>query len=209
MMLAPGILLNLGRNLTRDRIAMLKRISSLVLVLMVGGSVFAGTVRLGGEHVCSMTGMMMASHLPPATEMKSAEMAGMSCADMPDMENMPDMEMSGSEDSADIETPDAEATPGMDMSDMDTMPCCKKDQMGAAPEEPSGVGVCCVSAPPESGSTTATFDLRAPSFSIAITHPALMQAPVILLRLGARPHVTQLFLPNLQATYVRNLSFLI
>lgn len=184
---------------------MLKRISSLALVLMVGGSVVAGTVGLSGGHVCNMAGMGMPSNLATSMGIKGSPMEGMSCADMQNMGT----EMSGSEDSADIETLDAEATPGMDLSDMDIMPCCKKDQMGAATEEPSGMGACCVSAPSESGSTTATFNLRAPSFSIAISHPALMQLPLMLVRPGTRPHVTQLFLPNLQASYVRNLSFLI
>lgn len=188
---------------------MLKRISSLVLVLMVGGSVFAGTVRLGVEHVCGMTGMSMLSNMQTATGMKQSGMAGMSCHNMSSVEHMPEMDMSGTQDSSDTEMPDMEAMPGMDMSDMETMPCCKKHQMGAATEEPSGVGACCVSAPPESGSTTATFNVRAPSFSIAISHPAVMQARMILLQPGARPQVTQLFLPNLQASYVRNLSFLI
>lgn len=186
-----------------------KRLSSLMLVLMVGGSVFAGTVRLSGEHVCSMTGMMMPSHMPAATGMKSAEMEGMSCADMPDMENMPEMEVSGTEGTADMDIADVEVTPGVDMSGMLTMPCCKKDQIGAATEESSGMGVCCVTVPQEPGSTGTTFNLRSPSFNISISHPAIMQTPVTLLQPDPRPHVTQIFLPNLQASYVRNLSFLI
>src|SRR5581483_374873 len=141
-----------------------KRFSSLVLVLAVGGSVFAGTARLSAEHVCTMSGMEM----------------------MPNMETMPGK-----------------------MADMKTMPCCKKNQAEAATEEPSNVGQCCVTIPQEPSSTATTINLRSPSFSIAITHPAVMQPTLSLPKPGTRPHVTQVFLPNLQASYVRNLSFLI
>ncbi len=159
---------------------MLKRFSSLVLVLAVGGSVFAGTARLSAEHVCTMSGMEM----------------------MPNMETMPG-KMAGMENMAGMDMPDTQ------MSDMKTMPCCKKNQAEAATEEPSNVGQCCVTIPQEPSSTATTINLRSPSFSIAITHPAVMQPTLSLPKPGTRPHVTQVFLPNLQASYVRNLSFLI
>ena len=38
-------------------LAMLKRFSSLILALVIGGSVLAGTARLHDEHVCQMAGM--------------------------------------------------------------------------------------------------------------------------------------------------------
>lgn len=141
---------------------MLKRFSSLVLVFMIAGTVFAGSARLRSEHICKMAGM-----------------------EMSDMKSMPDM----------------------DMSAMETMPCCK-DQAGATTEEQSSMVECCVTIPQEPGSTGITFNQRSPSFSIAIIHSAVTQ-PVFLPKPGTRPYVTYLFLPNLQASYIRNLSFLI
>ena len=141
---------------------MLKRFSSLVLVFMIAGSVFAGSARLRSEHICKMAGM-----------------------EISDMKSMPDMDMSG----------------------METMPCCK-DQVAATTEAQSSMRNCCVTIPQEPGSTRITFNLRSPSFSVAIIHSAVTQ-PVFLPRPGTRPYVTYLFLPSLQATYIRNLFFLI
>lgn len=137
---------------------MLKRFSSLALVLVIGSSVFAGTARLSAEHVCKMPGM--------------EGMAGM-------------------------ET----------MQSMETMPCCKGEQIEADQEvtAPS----CCVTESQESGPTESTSTPRSPSFSIALSHPAIVQPVISLPKPGARPDVTPFFLPNLQASYVRNLSFLI
>ena len=170
---------------------MLKRFSSLILVLVVGGSVFAGTARLRSEHVCAMSGMEM----------------------MPNMETMPGMKMSGMENMAGMDMPDMEMSDmeemsGMDMSGMETMPCCQKNQAEATTEEPTNMGECCVTIPQEPGSTATTIN-RSSSFSIAITLPAVLQPALSLPKPATRPHVTQLFLPNLQDSYVRNLSFLI
>ncbi len=145
---------------------MLKRFSSLILVLVLVGSVLAGPARLRSEHVCQMAGM----------------------ENMPGMEPMPGMEM----------------TPGME-----TMPCCKKHTTQSVMSEPGSEEECCVNIPPEPGSTGTTFNLGSPSFSIAVIHPALVQSPVTLPKPYERPYSTQIFLPNLQATYIRNLSFLI
>lgn len=128
---------------------MLKRFSSLILALMLGGSVLAGTARLQDEHFCKMEGM--------------EGMAGMG-----------------------------------------VMPCCNKH--GSAAGSP---GECCVMIPQEPGSAGTTFNLRTPSFSIAVIHPALVQSPITQPKAYARPYSTHVFLPNLQATYIRNLSFLI
>ena len=68
---------------------------------------------------------------------------------------------------------------------------------------------CCVTIPQEPGSSGTTFNLRSPSFSIAVIHPAIVQSPITLPKPYERPYSTQVFLPNLQATYIRNLSFLI
>ena len=114
------------------------------------------------------------------------------------MEMMSGMEMS-----------DMEMMPGMDMAGMEAMPCCKKGQVGVATEVSSSMGVCCVTLSQEPSSTGTTFTPRSPSLSIAITHPAVTQPPVFLPKPGTRPYVTQFFLPNLQAIYIRNLYFLI
>lgn len=133
---------------------MLKWFSSLILALMLGGSVLAGSARLQGEHFCKMEGM--------------------------------------------------EGMPGMG-----AMPCCKKHGTDAVVSESGSPGQCCVMIPQEPGSSGTTFNLRTPSFNIAVIHPAFVQVPITLPKAYARPYSTQVFLPNLQATYIRNLSFLI
>lgn len=135
---------------------MLKRISSLVVILVLGGSVLAGTVRVRSEHVCKMAGMEM----------------------------MPGM-------------------PGME-----TMPCCEEEQAKTATAESDTMGLCCVTIPRAPGSSGTTFKLRPPSFSIAVIHPAIVQSPMILPKPYERTS-TEVFLPNLQASYIRNLSLLI
>ena len=133
---------------------MLKRFSSLILALVIGGSVMAGTTRLRDEHVCQMAGM--------------EAMAG-----------------------------------------METMPCCKKNQSAAVDSEPDSREQCCASTPQETGSSGKTFNLRPPSFSVAVIHPAVVQSPMT----APKPYECLLsnavFLPNLQASYIRNLSLLL
>jgi hypothetical protein len=133
---------------------MLKRFSSLILALVIGSSVLAGTARLQDEHVCQMAGV--------------------------------------------------EAMPGME-----TMPCCKKDETPSVVSEPDSSGRCCVTIPRETGSRGTTFNLRPPSFSIAVIHPAIAQSPLAAPKPYECSFSTQVFLPNLQATYIRNLSLLI
>ncbi|MEK6333910.1 MAG: hypothetical protein AABM67_03115 [Acidobacteriota bacterium] len=135
-------------------LTMLKRFSSLILALVIGGSVFAGTTRLEDEHVCEMAGM--------------------------------------------------EAMPGME-----TMPCCKKNQNAAVESESGPPEQCCVNIPPETGSHGTTYNLRAPSFSIAVIHPAVAQSPLAVPKPYECSYSPQVFLPNLQASYIRNLSILI
>ena len=131
--------------------AMLKRFSSLILALMIGGSVLAGTARLHDEHVCQMAGM--------------------------------------------------EAMPGME--------CCKTDETRSVVSEPDSSEQCCVTIPQETGSSGTTFNLRAPSFSIAVIHPAVVQSPLAAPKPTECSYSPQVFLPNLQASYIRNLSLLI
>ncbi len=135
-------------------LAMLKRFSSLILALLIGSSVLAGTARLQDEHVCQMEGM--------------------------------------------------EAMPGME-----TMPCCKKNQSAAVDSDSRSPGECCISIPPETGSSGTTFNLRSPSFSIAVIHPAVGQSPQAPPKPYECSHSTEVFLPNLQASYIRNLAILI
>ncbi len=159
---------------------MLKRFSSLILALMLGGSVLAGTARLHDEHVCKMAG----------GEMMAADMQTMPGMDetMPDMEDMPGMEM---------------------MPGMEAMPCCQKDEGQSAAGESGSAGDCCVTIPQETGSSGTTFNLRSPSFSIAVIHPAVVQSPLPAPKPYECSSSTEAFLPNLQASYIRNLSLLI
>ena len=128
---------------------MLKQISSLILVLVIGGSVLAGTARLHDEHVCK------------------------------GMESMPGME---------------------------TMAFCK-DEAQSAVTESGSQGQCCVTIPRETGSSGPTINLRPPSFSVVVIHPAVAQSPL------PAPYEcfysTEVFLPNLQASNIRNLPLLI
>ncbi len=165
---------------------MLKRFSSLILALMLGGSVLAGTARLHDEHVCKMAGVeLMSAGIKTMPGMET--MAGMD-ETMPDMENMPGMEM---------------------MPGMETMPCCQKDEAESAVSESGLAGDCCVTIPQEPGSTGTTFNLRSPSFSIAVIHPAVVQSPLPTPKPYECSYSTEAFLPNLQASYIRNLSLLI
>jgi len=134
--------------------SMLKRFSSLILALVIGGSVFAGTARLEDEHVCEMAGMA--------------------------------------------------AMPGME-----TMPCCKKNQSASVDSRSGSPEQCCINIPPETGSRGTTFNFRAPSFSIAVIHPAAVQSALAVPKPYEVSYSPRVFLPNLQASYIRNLSILI
>ena len=127
---------------------MLKRFSSLILAVVIGSGVMAGTARLHDEHVCKM-------------------------------------------------------------ASMETMPCCKKDEIQSVVSEPGPSEQCCVTIPQETGSSGTTFILRPPSFSLAVIHPAVVQSPVVVPKPYEYSYSTQAFLPNLQANYILNLSLLI
>jgi len=133
---------------------MLKRFSSLILALLIGTSVLAGTARLHDEHVCQMA--------------------------------------------------DLAAMPGME-----TMSCCKKNQSASVDSESGPAEQCCVSIPPETSSRGATFNLRAPYFSIAVIHPAVVRSPLAAPKRTECSYSPLVFLPNLQASYIRNLVILI
>ncbi len=129
-------------------LTMLKRSSSLILALVIGSSVLAGTARPQDEHVCQMAGM-------------------------------------------------------------ETMPCCKKEQTKSVVGESGSSEQCCVTIPQETGSSGTSFNLRPPSFSITVIHPAIVQSPLAAPKTTECSFSTQVFLPNLQASYIRNLSILI
>lgn len=172
---------------------MLKRISSLILALMVGGSVLAGTARLHNQHVCKMAGV----EATPSVKMAAGieKMSGMEMMDHGTEAMDHGMEMMDH---------GMEAMPGME-----TMPCCKKHATQSVSSESGSPGQCCVTIPRGPGSSGTALNLRSPSFSIAVIHPAIVQSPITLPKPYERPYSTQVFLPNLQATYIRNLSFLI
>ena len=135
-------------------LAMLKRFSSLILALVIGGSVLAGTARLHDEHVCKMAGME-------------------------------------------------------GMTGMATLPCCKKHETQSVVSESGSRGQCCVNIPQETGSSGTTFNLRPSSSSIAVIHLAVVQSPLAVPKPYECSFSTEVFLPNLQASYIRSLSLLI
>jgi hypothetical protein len=143
-----------GRPAQALCLSMLKRFSSLILALLIGSSVLAGTARLHDEHVCQMGGM--------------------------------------------------DGMPGMA-----TMPCCKKNQSASVDSRSGSSEQCCINIPPETGSRGTTFNLRAPSFSIAVIHPAVAPSSLAVPKPYECSYSPQVFLPNLQASYIRNLSILI
>jgi hypothetical protein len=133
---------------------MLKRFSSLILALMLGGSVLAGAARLHDEHLCEMAGIEM-------------------------------------------------------MPGRGTMPFCKEHEIQSVATESGSPEQCCFTTPQETGSSGTTFNLRSPSFSIAVIHPAVVQSPLPVPKPYECSYSTAVFLPNLQASYIRNHSFLI
>jgi hypothetical protein len=169
---------------------MLKRFLSLILALVIGGSVLAVTVRPSNEHVCGMAGIA----IMPGAEMDHG------------MELMPGMEMPASPSLSHSQ----EMMTGMDMMPgMETMPCCLKHVAQSVSSQSGSQGLCCVNIPQETGSSGTTFNLRLPSFNVAVIHPAIVQPPIMAPRPYECSYSTELFLPNLQASYLRNLSFLI
>jgi len=133
---------------------MLKRLSSLILVLVVGGSVWVGTARPRDEHLCEMAGI--------------------------------------------------EAMPGME-----TMPCCKKDETQFVLSESGPREQCCIAIPQGPGSSGTAFKLNPPTFSIAVVHPAAAKSPPAEPKPYECTYSTEVYLPNLQSSYIRNLTFLI
>jgi hypothetical protein len=95
------------------------------------------------------------------------------------------------------------------MPGMETMPCCNENQTASIASESDSPEQCCVNIPQETGSRGATFNLSPPSFGIAVVHPAVVQSPLAAPKPYECSYAAQVFLPNLQASYIRNLSILI
>ncbi len=228
---------------------MLKRFLSLILALVIGGSVLAGSVRPSNQHVCKMAGM----GIMPAAEMMDHGMEMMAGMQMPAAspslshsdEMMAGMQMPAASPSlshsdemmAGMQMPAAspslshshEMMPGMEMPTaspslshshemmagmemrpgMETMPCCMKHGAQSVSSQSGSQEPCCVNIPQETGSSGTTFNLRPPSFSVAVIHPAIVQPPITAPKPYECSYSTEVFLPNLQASYLRNLSFLI
>ncbi len=187
---------------------MLKRFSSLILALAIGSSVLAGTVRPSNEHVCKMAGMVST----PGAALMDHDMAAMNH----DMAAM-DHDMAAMDHDMEMMDHDMEMMPSMQMRTaspalsqshemmpgMETMPCCKKHKTQSILSE------CCINIPQETGSSGTTFNLRLPSFSVAVIHPAIVRPPITAPKPYEFLYSTEVFLRNLQTSYLRNLSFLI
>jgi hypothetical protein len=130
---------------------MLKRLSSLILALLLGVTTLAGTATRHGDHLCEMAGTGMA----PSVE---------------------------------------------------TIPSCTEHETGPI-FSGSSSSECCFTSPPETGVRETAFNLNARHFSIAVTHPGVEHSPVTLVPPNRSPYSS--VLPDLQHSYLRNLSFLI
>ncbi len=171
---------------------MLKRLSSLILVLVTGSSVLAVTSRPTAEHFCGMAGM---GTMPAIAMMDDAAM------DHGMMDH-------GTMDHGTAHGIAAAGDHGPAMPSMEIMPCCRKHD-GRSVSSESGYSVlCCVAVPRETVVRGRSFQLRPPVFSPAIL-PLNWQSPLPGRRTYDCSLSIQVFLPNLQGTYVRNLALLI
>ena len=189
---------------------MLKRFSSLILALVIGGSVLAGTVRPSDEHVCKMAGMEMMTgmQMPTASPSLSHSHEMMAGGEiMPGMETMPGIQMPPAPPSL---SHSHEMMPGMEMMPgLETMQCCMKHRAQFVSSQSGSQGQCCINIPQETGSSGTKFILRPPSFSVAVNDPATVPPPITVPKPYEWSYSTEVFLRNLQASYLRNLSFLI
>jgi hypothetical protein len=129
---------------------MLKRFSSLILALLLGGSALAGTATRKGDHLCEMAGTA------PAIE---------------------------------------------------TTPCCKEHESLIVLSQSRSSEQCCFTTPKETGFRETAFNLRARFSSIAVTYPEVEHSSLTLLT-SYQSSYSQV-LPDLQHSYIRNLSLLI
>ena len=129
---------------------MLKRFSSLILVLLLGGSALAGTATRHGEHFCEIAGTA------PSIE---------------------------------------------------TTACSKEHESLLIPGQVRSSEQCCFTTPKETGIRETAFNLNARFFSIAVTYPEVEHSSLTLLT-PYRSFYSQV-VPDLQHSYIRNLSLLI
>lgn len=131
---------------------MLKRFSSLILALLLGGSALAATAGRQSEHVCDTAGIDV-GHGPEGSS------------------------------------------------------CFKEHEGLIISTSSSGSDLCCFTTPQESGSPATTFNLNSPSFSVAVSHRSINYSLLTVLR----PYDSfySPVLPDLQRSYIRNLSLLI
>jgi len=166
---------------------MLKRLSSLILVLVTGSSVLAVTARPTAEHVCGMAGM----------------------GTMPAIAMMDDAAMDhGTMDHGTAHGIAAAGDHSPAMPSMEMMPCCEKHDARSVSSESGDTVLCCVAVPREAGVSGRSFQLRLPPFSPAIL-PLNWRSPLPGRSTSDCSLSIQVFLPNLQATYVRNLALLL
>lgn len=94
---------------------------------------------------------------------------------------------------------------GVEARGVETTPCCKEHESRLifADARPA----CCFTTPQETASRGTTFNLRSPSFNIAVVHPAVLQSPPRLPKIYSSSYSS--VLPDQQHSYVRNLSLLI
>ena len=83
-----------------------------------------------------------------------------------------------------------------------TTSCCQEDQTKSVSGSQEQ---CCITIPRETAASGTTFNLRPSSLSIDVPRPLFVQAHRVVLD----PHSTKVFLPNLQASYIRNHALLI
>lgn len=129
---------------------MLKRFSSLILALLLGGSALAGTATRHGEHFCELAGTA------PVIE---------------------------------------------------TTSCSKEHERLFILSQFRSSEQCCFTTPKETGIRETAFNLNASYFSIAVTHQEVEHSsltPLTPYRSSYSP-----VLPDLQHSYIRNLSLLI
>lgn len=131
---------------------MLKRFSSLILALLLGGSALAATASHQREHVCDMAGV-------------------------------------------DIDH-------GLEVNS-----CLKEHERLIVSANSSGSVQCCFTTPQESSSPATTFNLNSPSFSVAVKHLSINYSLLPVLR--PYPSFYSQVLPDLQHSYIRNVSLLI
>ena len=98
---------------------------------------------------------------------------------------------------------------GCGMAGMAGMDCCQMAWMQDDAPATIAARLCCVIDCQEPGPTGGQVTLRSPDFIVTPLPPALLQPLAASLKPLERPFSTRIFSPNLQASYIQNLSLLI